>query len=228
MGFIRQLFRCLGITSAIALLVPSLAIGSTILTDPAGDVLLGPDIVSVSAGYDSTSLHLRLAFVPGTLDLSNFGLSIGLDTDLNGEILNSGFQGSDYTINLNLWPDQFPLFFGTNGTVEIVYSLCCIGGYPVFGFHDTGITPDLSVPNQVGLIIPLNLLGSDDGIMGFGASAGRFVEIDLGSLTLYGLHIFDHAIGSQGENITTSIPEPNSISLLLFGIAILLLRKVTA
>lgn len=234
MGFIRQLFHRFGSTSAIVLFAPSLAIGSTILIDPAGDALSGPDIVSVSAGYDSTSLHLRLAFVPGTLDPANFGLSIGLDTDLNSDTpvteFTPDFAGADYTLNLNLWPDPNPIFF--NGKVQLGFYDSSFLGIPLYSIYATSISPDLSVPDQVGLIVPLDLLGSN-GVMRFGATASKGVEEEcFYSFTVVPctrFYISDYATGVQGlDNITTNIPEPSSISLLLFGMMILLLRKITA
>lgn len=251
MGFISQLFRRFGLACVTTLLAPSLAMGSTILVDPWGDAMnwgvsngLSPDIVTVSAGYDSTSLYLRLAFVPGTLDPANFGLSIGLDTDLNVETPYTGyagfvpsFQGAEYTLSLNLWTDQFPIFFGTNGAVQIASYECCFWGYPVHFSIDTGITPDLSIPDEVRLIIPLNLLGSDDGVMRFGATASKAVAggcllggspDDISGSPCYSFVISDYAIGSQGlEKITTPIPEPSSIPLLLLGmLAMLRIRKL--
>lgn len=233
MGFLGQLFHHFGITSAIALLTPSLAVGSTILIDPSGDALTGPDIVTVSAGYDSTSLYLQFAFVPGTLDPTNFGLSIGLDTDLNSDTpvieFAPDFKGADYALYLRLWPDPNPIFF--NGKVQIAFYDSSFLGIPLFSIYATSISPDLSIPDQVGLIIPLGLLDSN-GVMRFGATASKGVEEEcFYSFTVVPctrFYISDYATGVQGlDNITTNIPEPSSILLLLSGMMIILLRKTT-
>ena len=235
MGIIRQLINRFGMTCAIAFFNPSLAIASTILIDPAGDAFIGPDIVSVSAGYDSTSLYFQFAFVPGTLDPTNFGLSIGLDTDLNSDTpiieFAPDFKGADYALYLKLWPDTNPVFF--NGKVQIAfYDSSFLGTPPLLSIYATSISPDLSVLDQVGLTIPLELLGGD-GVMRFGATASKGVEEECFSSSTVvrctEFYISDYATGGQGmENITTNIPEPSSISLLFLGMTILLFRKITA
>ncbi len=139
---------------ACLVLLPGFAFATTIISDPVGDVASGPDIVSMSGAYDAASVFLTVAFAPGTFDTNNFHLVILLDPDLNPS-----------TFNFSLTISQIIGFGFANLSGPGVPS-----GAFLFPF---AITPD-----YVATQIPLALLGGDDGIMQFSASAsvnGGFV-----------------------------------------------------
>ena len=135
-------------------LLPGFAFATTIISDPVGDVASGPDIVSMSGAYDATSVYLTVAFAPGTLDTNKFHLVILLDPDLNPSTLNFSLTISQ------IIGFGFANLFGP--------------GVPSGAF----LFPFAITPAYVSAQIPLALLGGDDGIMQFSASAsvdGGFV-----------------------------------------------------
>ena len=71
-------------------LVPATAVATTISLDPVDATI--HDILSVSAGFDSSYLYLNATFRTGTLDPSNLGFVFLLDTDRN---VSTGHVGQD-------------------------------------------------------------------------------------------------------------------------------------
>src|SRR2546425_9498263 len=73
---------------------------TTILLDPADAAI--QDILSISGGFDATTLFLKATFRSGTFDPGDLGFLFGLDTDLN---VGTGVQpptsfplGSDFNV----------------------------------------------------------------------------------------------------------------------------------
>jgi hypothetical protein len=173
------------------------SIAQTVVSDPSGDSA-GPDIVSISGGYDATHLYLAAAFAPGTFDPLVHGLLFGLDTDVNPA---TGAQppitfpvGGEYSV---LYNAQF------SQTHARVYETA---GGSVVGFVSVSFSAGSA---QVSIL--LSLLGGDDGVMAFGAVAGSPINSELFVAQDYAP---DGAFEGPLTNVTSFIPSPSGAVLI--------------
>lgn len=215
----------------LALLAPSFATATTIISDPIGDAGLGPDIVSIAGGYDATNLYLSASFAPGTLNLSNLSLWFLLDTDTNTATgLSTGSAGEDYVVS-------YKSSFSWEGPTNIQGPTGTLFWAP-FQTH--------LFPNKIVFTVPLSLLGNDDGVVNFGAvvvstiwtgCADPFQTSGLCSSPIYqtssDVATGHDAIVVGGPNLyydayttlsgpTSPIPEPQSFALLAIGVMALM------
>jgi hypothetical protein len=145
--------------------VPFTATGVTItttVTDPAGDAGAGnPDLVSGTASAGNGNLTLSLQFAPETFDPATTHALFDLDIDENPA---TGFQGID-----NGGHDT-----GVLGVDYLVFmgSASEAGNATILRFNGEGFTTVGTVPvsfstDGMSVVIPLSLLGNDDGQMTF-------------------------------------------------------------
>ena len=133
------------------------------LTDPAGDASPGrgfptsPDLVGVTIEASAGNLIVTVSFAPGTLP-SNVNCSVILDIDENSATgrpygFGAGRMGIDYDITFMRPRDS---------------SRARIGFDPGQGSREIG-TAAVTFPtaNQTRIVIPLSLLGNDDGHLAF-------------------------------------------------------------
>lgn len=194
---------------AVGALIASSASATTTVSDPAGDAGGGPDILSISAGFSSTTLFLSATFAPGTLDPNNLGFNFGLDTDLD--------PGTGWACP----PNAFPC----GAEWEMHYdSLTAVGTARLDDFTSFFATiPVTFGPNSFSMEVPLNAdpnIGlPDDGEVLFGLvtgnpdpSTGEFGGDDFA---------WDAADEGPLAGPSTPVPEPDVGLLLGFGIALL-------
>lgn len=191
----------------IMVFAPYSAVATTILVDPpdAGT----HDILSISGGFDATTLFLSATFRPGTFNPADLGFIFGLDTDLD---VATGTQGP---------PAFFPL--GADFTVSFFPSNTPFGNARVNSSLG-GLVPVTYSADAFSLSVPLALLGNDDGVANFGLSVGvpnvsgsAFVPTDL---TIPG------PVGTAGPlagptspvSNLTPIPEPGTLVLVASGL----------
>jgi len=184
---------------------PIPVVATTTLSDTANDSSIH-DILSISGGFDATTLFLNATFRTGTLDLNNLGFMFGLDTDLNSAtgVSSPAFfpLGADFTVFFDYLVDTtqaqvYQIEGGLQGTVPVSF------GVDAF---------DLSVP--------LSLLGYDDGITMFGLAVGTpgFDGNTPIPPDVFGPTDFlfdDYSLG--GPTSAAAVPEPASIVLLGSG-----------
>lgn len=231
-----RLFLKLRQTFLIVLLFPSVTAATTIVYDVDITQFGGfptNDITSMSAGYDSNALYLSLTYASGTFDPANIKLEIGLDTDTNAATSANGISftlfGADYLISiLSPSPSVTP-------TAALVYH-----GFLNTPLELVGTIPLVYGIDMLSIVVPLSLLGNDDGVTNFAAE--HSIPYPPPSLFLipYGDFVGNPAVplcdfysvcvpinGLVGPS--TPIPEPGAEWLLALGLgAMLTIRRSRA
>jgi hypothetical protein len=168
-----------GVTLSIAMTLLCVRVQATLL-DPVGDTFgmdaLQMDITSVDAIYDAGTLRF-IVTCAGSISPASAGLSnsikgfVDLDTDRNSLTGEASFVstygpspapdlGDEFYVDLfteSIHPGEVDVFDAVTGTV--------VGTIPV----DFG-------SNSLSLIIPLSLLGGDDGLVNYAVIAGTLTE----------------------------------------------------
>ena len=160
------------------------------VTDPDNDAFPSdnpapfPDLVSASVTSDGTDLHLSVRFKPGTFDQALTAAQFNLDTDQNPATGNPGTDGSCVTDAEELGVD-FVLDMGADLGMDA--RLLGSSGCRIF-------TAPVMVPNAVvfvadgmDAVVPLAMLGSDDGLLNFKVALFELIE-GLDGFTGYSRH----------------------------------------
>jgi hypothetical protein len=196
----------------ISSIVEGTARAQTLLTDLSGDSSAGPDVVSVSAGYDASYLYLSAEFRVGTLNPASFGFVFDLDVDQN-PLTGMRYAGGPYGVDY--W-----VYFNSEDSLTTASVKFMTSPYPLTGTVLLTVGQD-----QISTRVPLALLGNDDGIMNFGFACGL-------PYYNYGITIYDTA--PDGINIvsgktlttaTTPVPEPQSLLLGVLAVSACWLGK---
>ena len=147
------------------------------LSDPVGDAGEGnPDLVSGSVAIAGTNLMLSVRFAPGTFNAATTVAQFALDTDQQPT---TGHQGSDSgcvndngIIGIEYVVDMGSTAYGSGASVRAFVGPNC----NLFG-SGTQTAPGTVTYSTDGLdaVIPLNLLGNDDGLLNFKVVASRYL-----------------------------------------------------
>lgn len=136
---------------------------TTVVKDPLDAPAGEADVISVSGGYDDANLYLAVSFEPGTFDGATHALLVGLDRDADPM---TGVQppeffpiGGEYAVYYN------PEFSTSHARVIDLGSGETVANVPITLGADS-----------VELIVPLDDLGGDDGVMGFGVASGTAIN----------------------------------------------------
>lgn len=116
---------------------------TSVLTDASGDASTN-DILSISGGFDNTSLYLGASFRPSTFNSGNLAFVFVLDTDLNHTVdyavyFDSSYSNTLASVDRNRYIGTVPVSFGSN---------------------------------SINLSVPLSLLGNSNGTANFGFGSG--------------------------------------------------------
>jgi hypothetical protein len=159
---------CGGSTTA-----PSSITSATLLhaeiTDPIGDTLsdarvpVAPDLVRVTADVAAGNITFVVQFAAGTLDRQATRVTILLDTDQDGStgIRQLDGLGADYDIDLAAATSQASIAKGD--VAACAAHLSC--------FNPVGSATITFLADSMQVIVPLSLLGNDDGRMNFQVSS---------------------------------------------------------
>jgi len=139
------------------------------VSDPAGDALsdprvpVAPDLVRATADVVAGNITFVLQFAPGTLDRQTTRVSVLLDADQDGStgIQQAGGIGADYNIDLAAGTSQAAITRADPASCAA--HLSC--------FAPVGSTAVTVAADSVQVIVPLSLLGNDDGRLSFQASS---------------------------------------------------------
>jgi hypothetical protein len=166
-----------GCGSASTPAAPSVPALTGTVTDAAGDALprpgvaVTPDLIGATIEVSGGNLTLTVTLAPGTLSQTQTLISAALDTDENPGTGSPGIDsagsdaaliGTDYVINA---------VAPRNSAQALI--LRATGNYQ---FATAG-TASVSFPsaNQVRVIVPLSLLGNDDGRMKFKVACSQYL-----------------------------------------------------
>jgi len=139
------------------------------VSDPAGDALsdprvpVAPDLVRATADVVAGNITFVIQFAPGTLDRQTTRVSVLLDADQDGStgIQQAGGIGADYNIDLAAGTSQAAITRADPASCAA--HLSC--------FVPVGSTALTFAADSVQMIVPLSLLGNDDGRLSFQASS---------------------------------------------------------
>jgi hypothetical protein len=152
-------------TVAITLLLGiALAHATTVIeTDSGGSDQAGPDILSMTGTYDTTTLHLSVSYASGTFNPSgtNSGVLIGLNTDFN----TSTGCCTDPSVFFPIGAEYAVGYSHSLGTSFVLSSLVSGSASFVSNVIPTFVTDGLD------LSIPLSLIGGS-GYLEFGLVSG--------------------------------------------------------
>ena len=135
---------------------------STTVTDPVGDAGEGnPDLLTGVATAGNGNLALSVRFAPGTFNPATTHALFNLDIDGNPA---TGFQGIDNGAHdVGVLGVEYLVFLGSAseaGNATILH-------FNGVGFTTVGTVPVTFSPDGMDVVIPLALLGNDDGQMTF-------------------------------------------------------------
>jgi hypothetical protein len=138
-------------------------------SDPAGDAVsdarvpVAPDLVRATADVAAGNITFVMQFAPGTLDRQTTRVSVLLDTDQDGStgIRQASGIGADYNIDLAAGTSQAAITRADPASCAA--QLSC--------FVSVGSAAVTFIADSVQVIVPLSLLGNDDGRLSFQASS---------------------------------------------------------
>jgi hypothetical protein len=141
------------------------------MSDPAGDAAAWglsappPDLVEFRAAVSGCQLSVTIVFAPGGFSAALTGWSVSLDTDENPA---TGFTGRN---SLHVDPAsmgaEYLLEVGATSSQVDVRRSAAGGGFAAA--H--GTVPATIEGDQVSFVVPLEMLGGDDGRMVFSVSS---------------------------------------------------------
>jgi len=167
---------CIACGSPSAPSAPPVLTGTT--TDPAGDaiarpgVAVVPDLVGATLQATGGNLTITISFAPGTLSQSQTLWSVTLDTDENPA---TGSPGSD-----SGGGDAALL-----GADYVVYGVAPRGSTQAIVLRATGpnqfvtvgtVAATFPAADQVRAVVPLSLLGNDDGRLKFKVVCSQYLS----------------------------------------------------
>ncbi len=185
------------VTSCAA--APALAISP--IPDPADDATGpagSPDLISISGAFDATTLHLSASFAPGSFNPAADGVLFGLDIDVNPA---TGVGA--------------PAFFPIGGEFSVLYnssfSTTLARVFDLSSGLSIALVPVVLGANSAQVSVPLLTLANDDGVMGFGATAGNPVSPDFFGVTDFAPNSADNG---PLTSLTKFIPAPGGAATL--------------
>lgn len=138
---------------------------SAVMSDPAGDVWLStnPDLVGFRAAVADCQLTLTITFAPGTLSPGKAAWQVSLDTDENAA---TGFPGRDAgNTDAAAMGAEYFVERDTDDSIARVKAPWVPAA--------NGTVPVTIAGNQLVLVLPLTMLGNDDGRMVFSVIVSR-------------------------------------------------------
>ncbi len=139
------------------------------VTDPADDAEPSPnddpdpDLISASVTSDGTDLHLSVRFKPGTFDQALTLALFSLDTDQDPSTGNPG-TSSNCVTDCDLIGTEFGIDIGGSlGTEARVLRFVPGSGF----FVDAGVGTVTFEADGMDAVVPLALLGNDDGLLNY-------------------------------------------------------------
>jgi hypothetical protein len=148
---------------ALTLLLSIAPSHATSVADPAGDAGGGPDIISVTGTYNSTTLFLSVLYATGTFNSANNGVLIGLNTDLN----TATGCCTDTSIFFPVGAEYAPGYDPSTGKATFRVVSFATGAGVLTG---DAVTPTF-LTNGFSLAIPLSFIGGN-GLLEFGVATG--------------------------------------------------------
>jgi hypothetical protein len=202
--------------TAIACSLTLGASAQTFFSDPSGDSRPSaplsfpiPDVITVGGGYDANWVYMSAIFQPGTLNHRDLGFAFEFDVDqdpLTGYQYGDRLRGVDYWVWFNTSANR------SEGQVWLMSPYTQVGTVPVSLGQDS-----------LSIRVPLSLLGNDDGVLNFGFEVGEPSSFNpQSSFSVYD-EAPDYVPGAILTTATTPIPEPQTVSLEAFGLALLFL-----
>lgn len=175
---LSQLVACGGTASSPSATTPVTTPTGTV-TDAAGDavarpgVAVSPDLIAATIEVSAGNLTLTVTLAPGTLSHTDTLVSTVLDTDENPATGSPGIDsgstdaslfGTDYVINA----------VAPRGSAQALI-LKAVGN--AYQFTTVGTAP-VSFPaaDQLRVIVPLSLLGNDDGRLRFKVTSAQYLS----------------------------------------------------
>jgi hypothetical protein len=153
---------------------PSTAGGTTAtlrgeVSDPAGDAIadpripISPDLVHATAEVAGGNLTIVIQFAPGTLNRQTTRVSVLLDTDQDGTtgIREANGLGADYSLDFSAGIAQ--------ATVTKADVAACAARQSCF--NPVGSVSINFLTDAMQAVVPLAMLGNDDGRMNFSMSS---------------------------------------------------------
>ena len=206
--------RTLASLSAVlagTLLAAATAAATTISLDPVDATI--HDILSVSAGFDSTYLYLSALFREGTFDPNNLGFVFLLDTDRS---VSTGHLFLDPSTNRELGAD-FTVEYHRASDPPLI---ALIEQVPTgLGGVEVGTVPVVFGTDSVAVAVPLALVGN--GATNFGLQVGTPLPSPPTAITFLNT---DAAYSLDPATlISSAVPEPATRASLLIGITALAL-----
>lgn len=145
------------------------------VTDPDNDASPSPnedpdpDLVSASVTSDGTDLHLSVRLKAGTFDQALTVVRFYLDTDQDPSTGNPGTDLSVCATDTDNIGTDFLLDIGT------APFLLRLPGCRLFSFVDLGTATITFVADGIDAVVPLALLGGDDGLLNFKVKVSELI-----------------------------------------------------
>ena len=133
-----------------------------------GGIATAPDLVHATADVAAGNITFVIQFAPGTFDRQSTRVSVLLDTDQDGStgIRQLNALGADYSIDLSASTSQATIMKADAASCAAL--LTC--------FNAVGSQAVTFVQDGMQVIVPLSLLGNDDGRMSFQIFASILVS----------------------------------------------------
>jgi hypothetical protein len=214
MNFLLKLLKKIGILE-IMLRSVSLAALSLLCATAA---TASPIIDSITTTHDSSNLYISTHFTPGTLDQSNYQLTLYIDIDQNTSTGSLGAPGAEYEIYLSQYGFGFhSIFQGPNSNFTISPT-SLMSADPNFWLFSSVLASLNVTANAINLTAPLSLFANDDGNVDISAYVSNVAYPP----SSFDGPFFVIDFSANGGPFYLSVPEPGSVALFLLGMAFLL------
>ena len=207
------------IVSAFFLLSAPLAMATPIYTgaasDPTGDSSACCDITGISAVVDDLGMVTFSArFDAGGFDSSVAQVAFSLDTDQDVSTGHPGVTADGNTDGDLLGSDYLVWMGGGDPTAQVLV----VTGFNTVSNVGTASTTILS--DGFDTVVPLSLLGSDDGLFNFKATSSQCTSSGAGPACA-NFGVIDIATDEGLAPVATlAVPAPAPLALLAFGLSI--------